>query len=403
MRILFLSRWFPYPADNGAKIRVFNILKGIATRHTVHLVSFASDRVTADHMAEMRRYCAQVDVVPYRLFQAGSLKAKLGFLSPIPRSFLDTFSAEYQNLVEQAGQKHHFDLVLASQWDTIPYMLGAPSLNDTPKLLEEVEISIYRDQMLRARGTRERLRKRAMWRKWRYFMSRSLPRINGCTVVSEPEIAPILECAPGYAPITIIPNGADIEHFTGDFGTPEPNTIVYTGAMTYHVNFDAMQWFLGEIWPLVLREVPQAKLFICGRYDNVPVHELPRFDNVTLLGHLPDIRPRIAQSWLSIVPERLGGGTRIKIPEAMALGTPIVSTKKGAQGLHIQPNQDLLVADQPQDFAQAIVRILNNPSLRQQLSQHGRATVVAKYDWRMIANQLNDFIVQIARASATNK
>ena len=401
MRILFLSRWFPFPPDNGAKVRVFNIIKTIAQRHQVRLVTFATDPVSEEHLAHMRQFCYQVDVVPYRAFQASSLKSKLGFFSPIPRSFLDTHNADYQARIEQAGREEQFDLLLGSQWDTIPYMLGAPSLKATPKLLEEVEISIYQSQYLREKHPVKRLRKQVMWNKWRYFMAQSLKRINACTVVSEPEIAPIHACLPGYAPIGVIPNGADVAHFTGDFGQPQPNTVVYTGAMTYYVNFDAMKFFLGDIWPRVIAQVPEAKLYMCGKSEGVPVHELPKHESVILTGHLPDIRPRIAQSWVSVVPERLGGGTRIKVPEAMALGTPVVSTLRGATGLDVTHGHDILVADQPEAFARELVSVLKDAALRDKLSRNGRATVESKYDWRVIGHKLDDFMMQVIYSRAT--
>ena len=395
MRILFLSRWFPYPADNGAKIRIYNVLRGLARRHEVRLISFVTEAITEDDLAHMRTICSQIETVPYREFRASSLKSKLGFLSPVPRSFADTYHEDFAAKVEQAGRDESFDLVIGSQWDTIPYMLNAPSLQHTPKLLEEVELSIYRKQIAMATSSTQRLRKQMMWDKWRYFMNRSLAQIDACTVVSKPEVESILECRPGYAPIGVIPNGADIEYFTGDFGPAEPNSVVYTGAMTYYVNFEAMKWFLGEIWPRVTSQVPDAKLYMCGKYTGVPVEQLPQYDNAILGGYYPDIRPRIAQSTVSIVPELLGGGTRIKVLEAMALGTPVVSTQSGANGLNLTDGHDILITDEPNAFADSVVRVLKDAALRRTLSRNGRATIEAKYDWRVIGDQLNDFIAQV--------
>jgi polysaccharide biosynthesis protein PslH len=402
MRILFLSRWFPFPPDNGAKVRIFNIIKAIARQHQVRLISFASEPVNDERLTRMHEFCYKVETVSYRLFQGNSLKARLGFFSPIPRSFSDTHNPEYQSLIEKAGQEEKFDLLLGSQWDTIPYMLGAPALKRTPKLLEEVEISIYRDQFLRETKPAMRLRKWVMWNKWRYFMAQSLKQIDACTVVSEPEIEPIQACLPGYGPVGVIPNGADIERFTGDFGQPQPNTVVYTGAMTYYVNFDAMKFFLGEVWPKVLAQVPEAKLYMCGRTEGVALDELPKYDSAILTGHLQDIRPRIAQSWVSIVPERLGGGTRIKVPESMALGTPVVSTTRGATGLNLTHGHDILVADEAEVFAQEVIRVLRGSALRDKLSRNGRATVESRFDWRVIGQQLDDFMVRVIQAGATN-
>ncbi len=397
MRILYLSRWFPFPADNGAKIRVYNLLRGLGHKHDIRLISFVTEPITDEDLHTMQTICNGVETVPYHSFQASSLKSRLGFFSSAPRSFTDTYSDEFAACVEQAGREEKFDLVIGSQWDTMPYMLNAKSLQHTPKLLEEVELSIYRKQIAMATTPAQKLRKRMMWDKWRHFMNQSLAHIDGCTVVSRPEIEPILECRPGFAPIEVIPNGADIDYFTGDFGPPEPDSVVYTGAMTYYVNFEAMKWFLGEIWPRVVAQVPAAKLYMCGKTTGVPVHELPQYDNAVLGGYYPDIRPRIAQSTVSIVPELLGGGTRIKVLESMAIGTPVVSSISGANGLGLTNGHDVLIANEPGPFADAVVRVLKDAQLRQTLSHNGRATIEAKYDWRVIADQLNDFINHVVK------
>ena len=163
MRILLLSRWFPFPADNGAKVRIYNLIRTIASRHQVRLISFASEPVSEVRLREMQSYCYKVETVLYRPFQSNSLKARLGLFSPIPRSFLDTHNPEFLARVEQAGREEKFDLLMGSAWDSIPYLLGTASLRNTPKLLEEVEISIYRDQYLQAKTQLQRLRKRLMW------------------------------------------------------------------------------------------------------------------------------------------------------------------------------------------------------------------------------------------------
>jgi glycosyltransferase involved in cell wall biosynthesis len=124
----------------------------------------------------------------------------------------------------------------------------------------------------------------------------------------------------------------------------------------------------------------------------VPVERLPDNDGVVFTGYLDDIRPRVARSWGSIVPLRVGGGTRLKILEALALGTPVVATSKGAEGLDLAPGQDILIADKPADFAAAVLRLLQEAQLRKTLSHNGLRVVKAKYDWQIIGQQFNDFI-----------
>jgi glycosyltransferase involved in cell wall biosynthesis len=155
-----------------------------------------------------------------------------------------------------------------------------------------------------------------------------------------------------------------------------------------------MEFFLHEIFPLIQAQRPQVKLYITGKLAGVPVDRLPRNEGVIFTGYLDDIRPRVAQSWVTIVPLQIGGGTRLKVLESLALGTPVVATGKGAEGLDLAPGRDLLIADKPADFAAAVLRLLQNPTLRETLSRNGRAAV-KKYDWQIIGQNFCNFVERI--------
>jgi glycosyltransferase involved in cell wall biosynthesis len=395
MRILFLSRWYPFPADNGSKIRIFNLIKQLASENELALISFTEDDVDVRRIESLRQFCRSVDVVPYRHFRPGTAKAALGLFSTRPRSVVDSFSAPMRDKVEQAVAQSSFDAVIASQNDMAPYGLYARGV---PRLLEEVEISIYREQARREVRPMRRLRKQMMWSKWRRYFGALIRKYDGCTVVSQPEVEPVHLAAPGYEPIAVIPNGADVERFTGDFGRPQPNTIVYTGALTYYVNLDAMKFFIGEVLPRVQAEVPEVRLRLAGRMDGVPVDDLPKNPAVEFVGHLSDIRPFVTSGWLSIVPERVGGGTRIKVLESMALGTPVVATEWATIGLTTTDGRDILASDDPGRLAELVVRVLRDPDLRQSLSAAGRQTIEGRYDWRVVGRELNTFLHRITRA-----
>jgi glycosyltransferase involved in cell wall biosynthesis len=208
------------------------------------------------------------------------------------------------------------------------------------------------------------------------------------------EQARILQVLPNYRMVKVIPNGVDVVHYTADFGEPTADTLVYSGALSYSANFDAVDFFLREIFPLIRAERPQVKLMITGKLEGVAIGRLPstRNNGVAFTGYLDDIRPTVARSWMSIVPLRMGGGTRLKILEALALGTPVVATSKGAEGLDLVPERDLLIADRPADFAAAVLRLLQDPALRETLGRNGRQAVKARYDWQMIGQEFNDFI-----------
>jgi glycosyltransferase involved in cell wall biosynthesis len=188
----------------------------------------------------------------------------------------------------------------------------------------------------------------------------------------------------------------DLEKNTGDFGLPKPDTLIYSGALTYSANFDAMEFFLNDIFPRVKASHPEVSLRITGGCNGVDVDRLPLDNRVQLTGYLEDIRPTVAQSWGCVVPLRKGGGTRLKILEAMALGTPVVSTAKGAEGLEVTHEQDILIADTPDAFGRTVVRLLNDVNLRARLSANGRKLVEERYSWGSSAQKLEELIYKVA-------
>lgn len=389
MRILFLSRWFPYPADNGSRIRIYNLLRALASRHTVDLISFAYEPVAEERLAAMHTICQQVDVVLFRDFQPSSWKALLGFFELRPRSVVDTYSPEMEDKVIETVRRGRYDVVIASEIDMAPYAANQP----VPiRLLEEMEIAALWDQTAQAKSLAQRARKQLMWWKYSRYVSALLKDFQATTVVSEQERQYLVPLVPTRTHLDVIPNGVDTAFYSGRYGMPDPDTLIYSGALTYSANFDAVNYFLEEIFPLILAARPQTRFLVTGRLEGVSVQNLPRVPNLVFTGYLDDIRPTLARAWVNVVPIRRGGGTRLKILESLAIGTPVISTRKGAEGLDLQPNHDLLVTDTPAEFAQAVLRLLADAALRARLSKQGQQTVINRYDWSIIGQRLNTLL-----------
>jgi glycosyltransferase involved in cell wall biosynthesis len=386
VRILFLSRWLPYPADNGSKIRILNLLRILAAQHEVDLLAFASeDEATRQAAAAaLGERCASVRFIPYRAFRPSSPAALRGLLSPWPRFLVDTFNRQMAAAVRARASICPPALVIASQLDMAPYAL----LTGAPALLEEIELSNYRDACERGKTIGQRLRAELTWIKLRAFLQRTLPRFAACTVVSQRERDYLQQAVPTYDRVAVIPNAVDLDRYQGDFGQPAINTLVHAGALSYQANLDAMQYFLGQIFPRVRAAVGQARLRVTGALPAGARAALPAAPGVDFTGYVTDIRPVIAQSWVSIAPLRLGGGTRLKILESMALGTPVVATPKGAEGLAVEDGRDILIGATPDDFARAVVTLLQSPALRARLAAAGRQRIETTYNWRSIGRDL---------------
>lgn len=399
MNILLLSRWLPYPPTNGSKIRIFNILRQLAPAHDVTLLAFgeSSDRVDDVMLRALAPYCSRIRVVPYRRFQPASRKACLGFFSPQPRSLVDTFSPEMMATVRDACDRCHYDLIIASQLAMIPYALAGKGI---PALLEELELSVFLDETRCGRPLRQRLRARLTWLKLSTYVRRVLPRFTACTVVSELEKEHLRAIAPTYRAVSVIPNAVDLRDYAETFGPARPRSLVHAGALSYGANYDAVRFFLTEMYPSVAQAIPQVTFRITGATVGIDLTALPRHPGVEFTGHVPDIRPLVAESWASVVPLRIGGGTRLKILEAMALGTPVVATSKGAEGLAVSHGDNILLADSPQEFTDTVVALLHSPSLRARLADGGRRLVETRYDWRVVGQDLLRLLEQVAAERA---
>ena len=389
MRILFLSTWFPYPPDDGSRIRAYNLLKSLASHHEITLLSFILPHRDKPSAPELRKLCREVIVVPRRVFKPKGARAIAGFFSLTPRSIVATYSREMEKAVAQQMQNSRYDVVVASEMGTAPY---AARLDGLPKVLDEVQVSVIREQFLGQRSRLMKLRYGLTWFKLQYFMRRLLRRFDACTVASEREAGNLEGLVSPPCRIAVIPNGVDVEHHSVALADPVPNTLIFTGVLNYFANYEAMQFFLGHIYPLIQKQLPDVSLKITGRTEGIPIEKLPVREGVTYTGYVDDIRPYVAGSWACIVPLRVGGGTRLKILEAMALGTPVVSTSKGAEGLEVTDGENILIADGPQAFAEATLRLLRDPQLRRRLSTNGRKLVEEKYDWRMIVESFDSLL-----------
>ena len=388
--MLFLSWWWPYPAHNGAKIRIYNLVRHLSQHYCVTLLSFAEpDEATPEQIAHLRAFCNHVEAVAKPLYNPGALKSTLGYLSRWPRSLVDVYSTDMVERIRQLNHTQPVDIIVASQFQTMRYLELLP---DVPAILEELEITGFHNAVEQAASTPQRLRAQLTLTKFQQSIRRLMQSGAACTVVSAAEAAYIQPIVPSTR-IEIVPNGVDTTVNQPDASlAPTPLSLIYTGAVTYSANYDAVAYFIHEIWPLVCARYPQATFTVTGGTGTVDVSDLAAIPGVKFSGYLPSVADAVRQHWAVVAPLRVGGGTRLKILEAMALGTPVIATSKGAEGLAVHSGKDILIADTPQAFADAISRLFEDSVLRTQLAATGRALVERDYDWGALASRLINLI-----------
>jgi len=295
-------------------------------------------------------------------------------------------------------RQREFDVVIASTKGMASYALQDTS--PMVRVLEEHNSSALQmeERYQKQTSLLNKLRCWVSWQKARQYEQRIFQGFDLITMVSELDKKSTQTLLRGkQVPVEVLPNGVDCTRNRPGLAQVHPHALVYNGALTYSANYDAMQWFLAEIYPLIKQKVPEVSLTITGSTQGVNLSGLRMDDNVHLTGYVDDVRIPVAQSTVCVTPLRQGGGTRLKILEAMALGTPVVSTSKGAEGLEVIDCEHLLIADEPVAFAAQTVRLIRDSTLRQNLIGNARSLVEERYDWEQIGDVFVHLIEETVR------
>lgn len=401
MNILFLTPQLPFPPRQGTAIRNWGLIQHLAARHTITLLSFAETDQSAN-TPELRAACRRIVVVPApRRSRADRLRT---LLSPHPDLARRLWSPDFARAFTDLRRESAFDIVHVEGLEMatyLPWMRGAKRASPAPDL-HRIYDAHNAETVLQRRAFATDLRQPARWAGALYSWMQ-IPRIGefeaqACraadrvTCVSDADALALRQLVPALQPI-VIPNGINVEDYTlrdtpYDTGRTATATLVFTGKMDFRPNIDAALWFAGEIWPRIRAVRPEVQWVIVGQK---PVERLLRLNGqngLVITGAVEDVRPFIAGAAVYVAPLRMGGGTRFKLLEAMALARPIVSTTLGAEGFAVASGRELLLADSPADFAAAVISLLADPARAATLGQAGRAFVQARYDWSAIVPKL---------------
>ena len=296
----------------------------------------------------------------------------------MPRSLVDTYSLQMESGIRDLLKKRKFDLVIASQITMASYY---SCFGGIPALFEEIELGLFYENGKRRIEGLGSVKSRLSWVKLQNYFSHLLKSFRSGTVVSEKEYQIIAENFSALqSRIMVLPNCIDSSEYRNLRVDRKPKHIIFSGSFTYGPNYEAMQWFVHQVYPLILSQIPDTRLLITGDHARLP---LPKMDNIQLTGYVEDVRSLIAACDVSLAPLWNGGGTRLKILEAMAIGTPVVATSKGAEGLSVQNGEHILIADEPEKFAEHVIRLLTDEGLRTGIASNATRLVRDWYDWQV--------------------
>jgi sugar transferase (PEP-CTERM/EpsH1 system associated) len=390
MRILWVKVGGLWPPDRGGRLRSYHLVSELARRHRVVVATTHGPDEDPDGLRQALAHCEQVVSVPYALPRQGSGRFALALLrswaSSLPVDCWKTRVPALRRAAHRLAGDGGVDVCVADFLAAVP---SVPMTGAAPVTLfqHNVEHVIWR----RLAAAEPRPWRRALleleWRKMRRWEARACEAARLTVAVSAADRALLAELAP-RARLSEIPTGVDTAYFAPDGTRETANQLVFTGAMDWYPNEDAILHFMDAILPAIRRDVPDVGMTVVGRNPTPRLRVAAARAGVRVTGTVPDVRPYVAEAAVYVVPLRVGGGTRLKIFEALAMGKAVVSTSVGAEGLPLTAGQHFLRADEPQAFARAVTALLADPSRRQWRGQAGRQLVAARYAWGDVAREL---------------
>ena len=388
MRVLFVDEEIPYPLNTGKRLRTFNLLTRLAKFHEITYVCQGEIPRDLPLISGVRFLTVPSHLLPqHGLRFLASLGANL--LSPRPYVVNRHFSRAMQEQLKNCLARENFDL-LHCEWTPYTEVLR-PFLRDNPAVLatHNVEAQIWR----RLFETEVNVfRKGYIWNQWRkmHAFEKTAVQLYDCvTAVSKPDAALMHEWY-GLDAVTVVPNGVDEAYFFPATGQQTRYSMVFTGSMDWRPNQDAIRFFLEAIFPAIRRALPATTLTVVGRNPPSWLRKLANgVEGVEITGTVDDVRSYVARADLYVVPLRIGGGSRLKILEALAMQKPVLSTSVGAEGLGLRHGEHLLLADDPREFAESAIRMLLAPQEFATLARQGRDEVLAHHTWNAIAGLMD--------------
>lgn len=401
LKVLFFSKRFPLPMDTGGKIRTGKMLEELTKHFSITLLCHLESIKDDPYLEQMNNFCEDFQPVPWKEVLKYSLlfysRVLIRIFSRYPVSVKNAYSRAIEVKIAELVRNRKFDLLIC---DFLQPALNFRHVMDFPTLLfqHNVESLVVKQHYETTRNVFMKFFWWMEWKKLERFERQMCQEFDAVITVSEQDKL-ILEQNFQVTNVHAIPTGVDLKYFSPNGKNPEGNSLIYVGAMDWLPNEDAIVFFSREILPHIRVAIPDVTLTVVGRNpSNALLRSLKKHKEIRIVGGVEDIRPYIRPKQVFIIPLRIGGGTRIKIYEAMAMGKAIVSTRIGTEGLPVMHGKHVLLADQPQEFAEAVIRLLGDPIARNELGKSARAFVETQCGWNEATQRFAEICLEVVNS-----
>ena len=385
MKILWVCPFFLHPTNRGAQIRTLGTLKELHKRHEVHFAALC-DPANIEGPQRSSEYSSRHISVEHSTPNRGSLKIipqlVKSITSPVPLAVFRFASKRLQRKIESLIAAEHYDCIVCD------FLAAAPNLTDLGQCVlfqHNVETTIWQRHVEQTKSPLKRAFFQLQASKMEAYEGNVCKKAKFVIAVSEIDVSRMKRMF-GIESVACVPTGVDVEYFAPRGGFPAVSDIVFCGSMDWLPNVDAVEYFLLEVLPLIREQIPGATFTIAGRSPDARVLKATQgLPGVFVTGSVEDMRPYLWGSKISVVPIRIGGGTRLKIYECMAAGVSVVSTTVGAEGLSYHDGTDILLADDPHTFAAACVRLLTEDAARRSIATNALKRARSKLSWEAVS------------------
>lgn len=392
MHAVIIDGDISYPPTSGKRLRTLHLMLRLARRHRLTYIARGSGCPSEHREAAAFLRDHGIDTVlvedplPRKSGPGFYPRLAANLLSPLPYSAASHQSQRMRQAVAEYAVRHRVDLW---QFEWTPYV-GTLPRPAAPRVLiaHNVDTLLWERYHATERHPLKRWYIRGQWRKFERLERRVFAEVDHVVAVS-PEDADLVRAQFGVERVDVVENGIDRSFFADVRAAGSPSTLLFLGSLEWRPNLDAVRLLLDSIFPAVRAAVPGARLVIVGRNPPGWLGQRVRaIAGVELHGNVADVRPFLAASGVLAVPLRIGGGSRLKILEALACGLPVVSTRIGAEGLCLKPGRDLVVVDSAEQMAAALIECIRDPQRTHRLAESGRRLVLDRYDWEVLAGKL---------------
>jgi glycosyltransferase involved in cell wall biosynthesis len=399
VKILWVKSDFLHPTTKGGHIRTLEMLRWLRRWHEIHYVAF-HDGKTEESVRRSGEYCHRAYPVPFHMPPRGSVRffgqALANLFSPLPLHAIRVRSEAMRRQAEDLMARENFDALVC---DFLAPSVNLPALDRWVIFQHNVETLIWQRHAERAADPLRRAYFRLQAGRLLRYERDACAAARHVVAVSDAD-ANVMREMFGVHKVTAVATGVDVDYFAPE-PVPPSSDLLFLGSMDWSPNIDGVLWFCSEILPRIRRVRPECSLTIAGRDPARPVLDLARRDPlIRVTGTVPDVRPYLWGSRVSIVPLRVGGGTRLKIYESMAACVPVVSTTIGAEGLLVRPGENLHIADAPEEFAARCLDLLGSSAARERMAQTALDIVRRDFSWERVARDFAAILEKQARQRA---